>query len=619
MALRLALVIDGDPAGAKKALDETARGVEELGVKAERTGKRFEWLPAAGDDARKVAEPIKAVGDGLKATEIAAPGAAAGIADIGKAADASAGRIGALRGAVVGVATGLAAGLAASALAAGLEAAAGAAGSFLRELIDNSPAAERALAAHEDLVKRIKGAYGEARGAASSYGRESRNVLTFQGQGNVRRLEGTFRGSLQDIDLGQGFDVAERLGRRMGPDQPIVQAVRQFRDDLKDGIADVIAFRDRIASEAAGLAEDSPFRVLAEQMLSATEESARLQEELQRSIDLYKGLAGDSEAAATALGGSAEKLRLAGEAAAGALPFLRETDAILKSIGAGAGTVDRSALPGAPPGVPGGSFAAGGFTGHLPADRIAGVVHGGEYVFDAAATARIGVANLEAIRGGVRGYATGGAVDPIAGILPADGAGFAAAGMIARDVNILSGAVSQFVSELRNGKTVLEALGSVIQRVSDRFLDMAVNALDRVVFGGFTGGAASGGLGLLSSLFGGGTSYFPPAPVGFHTLHGGGIVGRNSSGTRFAPASVFAGAPRLHSGGWLKPGERPVIAMDGEEVGWPDQLAKKYGRAAGGVVQNFYVETPSPRAFAESRATTARAGSRFMSRLGRYS
>jgi hypothetical protein len=59
-------------------------------------------------------------------------------------------------------------------------------------------------------------------------------------------------------------------------------------------------------------------------------------------------------------------------------------------------------------------FATGGYTGNAPSDRVAGVVHGGEFVFDADSTAKIGADNLEAIRRGVRGYETGGTVGTIA-------------------------------------------------------------------------------------------------------------------------------------------------------------------------------------------------------------
>ncbi|MBL0937168.1 MAG: hypothetical protein IBJ07_20710 [Rhizobiaceae bacterium] len=61
-------------------------------------------------------------------------------------------------------------------------------------------------------------------------------------------------------------------------------------------------------------------------------------------------------------------------------------------------------------------FAEGGFTGHGGKYEPAGVVHRGEYVFDKAATSRIGVANLEAIRSGeLPGYSGGGFVGSEAG------------------------------------------------------------------------------------------------------------------------------------------------------------------------------------------------------------
>jgi tape measure domain-containing protein len=50
-------------------------------------------------------------------------------------------------------------------------------------------------------------------------------------------------------------------------------------------------------------------------------------------------------------------------------------------------------------------FAAGGYTGNLPTNSVAGVVHGQEYVLDAASVSRIGVGNLEALRNGAASVA----------------------------------------------------------------------------------------------------------------------------------------------------------------------------------------------------------------------
>lgn len=63
--------------------------------------------------------------------------------------------------------------------------------------------------------------------------------------------------------------------------------------------------------------------------------------------------------------------------------------------------------------IAGVGFEKGGYTGNGGRKEIAGVVHGREYVMDAASTARIGVARLDAMRSGLPGYEQGGYVDPL--------------------------------------------------------------------------------------------------------------------------------------------------------------------------------------------------------------
>lgn len=58
-------------------------------------------------------------------------------------------------------------------------------------------------------------------------------------------------------------------------------------------------------------------------------------------------------------------------------------------------------------------FASGGYTGNGARTQAAGIVHGQEYVFSAAATRRIGVKNLDAIHNRAKGYSGGGAVTPV--------------------------------------------------------------------------------------------------------------------------------------------------------------------------------------------------------------
>ena len=197
---------------------------------------------------------------------------------------------------------------------------------------------------------------------------------------------------------------------------------------------------------------------------------------------------------------------------------------------------------------------------------------------------------------------------------------------LAEEFRLLQGAAHQFGMVLWRTGDAGQALASVIQSVSQRFLDFSLRALDQLLLGGGGPGNPGGAFGLIGNLFGLGGSgygpnYFPPAPMPILSgglYHSGGRVGPSPASARMVPAAAFIDAPRLHGGGWLSPGERPVIAMDGEEVGWPDQLARKYG---GGqtVINNFHVETPNPRAFAESRSTVARAAGRLAARSGRHS
>jgi hypothetical protein len=94
MALRLALVVDGDPSGAKKALEETAKGVETLKKGAE-----------------GAAQPVEAIGGGLREAADEAPRAAEGITKVADAADVAGGKLGSFRSGLIGVGAGLVGGI----------------------------------------------------------------------------------------------------------------------------------------------------------------------------------------------------------------------------------------------------------------------------------------------------------------------------------------------------------------------------------------------------------------------------------------------------------------------------------------------------------------------------
>ncbi|RVP62470.1 phage tail tape-measure protein [Sinorhizobium medicae] len=116
-------------------------------------------------------------------------------------------------------------------------------------------------------------------------------------------------------------------------------------------------------------------------------------------------------------------------------------------------------------------FASGGYTGKGAASAVAGVVHGGEYVFSKRATDRIGVRNLDAMHRSAKGYQSGGNVTPV---MPA--ANQNAGGVI----------IVRTVSEVRNGNLVPvmtevagEVSGQKIRDASPQIIAASVNEANR--------------------------------------------------------------------------------------------------------------------------------------------
>ncbi|TYO91426.1 phage tail tape measure C-terminal domain-containing protein [Oceanicella actignis] len=110
----------------------------------------------------------------------------------------------------------------------------------------------------------------------------------------------------------------------------------------------------------------------------------------------------------------------------------------------------------------------------------------------------------------------------------------------------------------------------------------------------------------LGSAFGGGTS----ASI----FHAGGVVG-GAAPSRTVPAMVFAGAPRMHGGGWagLRSDEVPAILQRGELV-LSRREARAYAAGGGGV--NVTIMARDVESFRQSRAQVAADIARAVS-LGR--
>lgn len=114
-------------------------------------------------------------------------------------------------------------------------------------------------------------------------------------------------------------------------------------------------------------------------------------------------------------------------------------------------------------------------------------------------------------------------------------------------------AESAFRSFITTGKVDFKSL------VSSILADLAVLAFKRTVLGPI----ASALSGVFGGLGSGGTNPLVNASI----WHAGGIVG-GAAPLRAIPALAFAGAPRMHAGGWagLKPDEVPAILQRGERV-----------------------------------------------------
>ena len=128
-----------------------------------------------------------------------------------------------------------------------------------------------------------------------------------------------------------------------------------------------------------------------------------------------------------------------------------------------------------------------------------------------------------------------------------------------------SGAESAFRSFVETGKLDFKGL------VRSILADLAVLAFRRAVLGPIANA--------LSGAFGGGGS------VAAAVSHAGGMVGL-SGHSRRVPAQAFAGAPRMHSGGWagLRPDEVPTILQRGERV-----LSRREVAAGSGAEQSVAV------------------------------
>lgn len=168
---------------------------------------------------------------------------------------------------------------------------------------------------------------------------------------------------------------------------------RSFGEAFESMIFDSESLRDAVNNMAEGMARS---------IVSALGEMAAqwlIYQSVQR-LSAKKSQAG----AATAVGLNASAMSvmagLNAYASAAAIPMTGWVAAPGAAASALAATAPMAATAASLASSAVAGFQQGGYTGNMAVNEVAGVVHGQEYVFDAAATRRIGVNNLEAIRSG---------------------------------------------------------------------------------------------------------------------------------------------------------------------------------------------------------------------------
>lgn len=175
-----------------------------------------------------------------------------------------------------------------------------------------------------------------------------------------------------------------------------------------------------------------------------------------------------------------------------------------------------------------------------------------------------------------------------------------------------------FVSGTKSAKEAFtDMVNSILNELTRMSIQKAItNPLSQMLGLGDSGG----GGGLLGSLFGNnsGSGWMSDLFGSFSLFHDGGVVGQPTSATMTAPFSVFASAPRYHSGGvaggspWLGPDEVPIIAKKGEVVLPQDKPRSGNSDRPVTVVMN--ITTPDANSFRQSQGQMAAEMARAVTR-----
>ncbi len=137
-------------------------------------------------------------------------------------------------------------------------------------------------------------------------------------------------------------------------------------------------------------------------------------------------------------------------------------------------------------------------------------------------------------------------------------------------------AAQALTGQIKSWKDLGSAVARVFDQIAADWLRMQAKMIINNMISGASGGNAGGAVSEAGSAFSGIASFGGSILKAFG-FHDGGMAGINSTFTRNVSPALFTYAPRYHQGIDFAGGEMPAILKRGEEVGWPDKLAAKYG------------------------------------------
>lgn len=203
----------------------------------------------------------------------------------------------------------------------------------------------------------------------------------------LQAQEGTFN----DVMIsGLGSIVSQYEGVMSGLSDAFGGFFTSFTDGFANSVGRAIVYSEDLGSALQNVAKEAVAGLI----------SALIKLGIQYAVNaaLGQALGASAMAAQTAASAAAAAVTATAWAPAAALVSLASFGA--NSAPAMAGITATAALSEGLALASVAGFEQGGYTGNVGTKEIAGVVHGREFVFDAASTDRIGVGNLEAIRNG---------------------------------------------------------------------------------------------------------------------------------------------------------------------------------------------------------------------------